>query len=355
MKLSEIDSNFKAHCVGGCEFTLISPEDYLEGFPWENENEKPFCRLPERIASQISEPLKILSQHSAGGVIRFKTDSSALLLKGTFRPFDISHHMPLTGVAGFDVCIRENECDRLIMNMRPEISDLIQQKWDFELSCALEEGMNEYRIYLPLYAGLKELQIGFTSGAVVEKATPHKVKNPILYYGSSITQGGCASRTSTCYTAMVSSWLDVQQINLGFSGNAKGEKIVAEEIAALDLSCVVIDYDHNAPTIEHLRETHEPFFKIIREKNPILPIVLISRPFARIPILEECEIRRDIIMQTYLNAREKGDENVYFIDGMRFFEGTGYDLPTVDRCHPTDLGFYLMAKNIYPVIKLALN
>lgn len=356
MKLSEIDSNFASCSVKGVTFNLTVPRDeWIEGFPWEKENEELFCRLPDSIKDEISEPLKLLSTHSAGGVLRFCTDSSALLIKGKFRPFDISHHMALTGVAGFDVKIRKDGEEHLVMNMRPDIPDIVKGKWDFELSCPLEEGMNEYRVYLPLYAGIESLQLGFTEGAKIETAPRHKIQKPILYYGSSITQGGCASRPSTCYTAMVASMVDAEQINLGFSGNAKGEEIVAETIAKLDLSCFVLDYDHNAPDMEHFRRTHEPFFKIVRKAHPNLPIIMMSRPFGRTSIFPEAQERRDIVMQTYLNARNNGDTNVYFIDGMKFFAPYGYELPTVDKCHPTDLGFYIMVQNLLPVMKKALK
>ncbi len=356
MKLTDIDPNFKSCSVNGEAFELIAAKSVgLEGFPWESTNKKSFCRLPENILSEVSEPLQLISTYTAGGVLRFCTDSSAVLLKGRFHPFDIMHQMPLTGMAGFDINIRENGADRFLVNVRPEISDIIQGKWNFQLSCPLENGMNEYRVYLPLYVGLESLQVGFIKGTKIEKAPPHKIEKPILYYGSSITQGGCASRPSMSYTSLLSSWVDAEQINLGFAGNAKGEKIVAQTIAELELSCFVMDYDHNAPTIEHLRETHETFFRIIREKKPDLPVILISRPFTKTPILKECQQRRDIIMQTYLNAKENGDENVYFIDGMHFFKDIGYELVTVDRCHPTDFGFYLMAKSIYPAMRMALN
>ena len=186
-------------------------------------------------------------------------------------------------------------------------------------------------------------------------ASPHRVGKPILFYGSSITQGGCASRPSNCHCALISRWLDAQQINLGFSGNAKGEAFIAEAIAKLSLSCFVMDYDHNAPTAEHLQNTHEAFFQIIRKAQPKLPVVFVSRPYGDTGDYENAAKRRDIILNTYLNAKNNGDRYVYFVDGMSFFDEIDREAGTVDLLHPNDLGFYLMAKQIVPVVKEALE
>ena len=115
----------------------------------------------------------------------------------------------------------------------------------------------------------------------------------------------------------------------------------------------VFDYDHNAPDVEFLQQTHEPFFKRIREKNPDLPIVMMSSPdFDYRPDKPQ---RRDIVKQTYLNAVANGDKNVYYIDGSTFFGDTDRHLCTVDCIHPNDLGFYRMAGVIEPVIKRILD
>ena len=124
---------------------------------------------------------------------------------------------------------------------------------------------------------------------------------------------------------------------------------MAELICGYDMSCFVMDYDHNAPTLEHLKETHEPFFKYVRERHPELPIILVSRP-------DNCDDERiNVILNTYNNAVKAGDKNVYFINGKDLFTDKDRDACTVDGCHPNDLGFYRMAKAIAPVVKKALE
>ena len=113
----------------------------------------------------------------------------------------------------------------------------------------------------------------------------------------------------------------------------------------------MLDYDHTAPTAKHLLETHEPFFCAVREKNKELPVIIMSRPWANISDKEDTMKRRDIIKRTYENAISKGDKNVYFIDGMELYEGIQRDLTSVDLCHPTDMGFYIMAQKVYTLIR----
>ena len=129
---------------------------------------------------------------------------------------------------------------------------------------------------------------------------------------------------------------------------------MADFINTIDMSLFVYDYDHNAPTAEHLEKTHEPFFKRIREKHPTLPILMMTRPFAEYG--EDEKKRRDIVYKTYKNALDAGDKNVYFIDGESPFKNDpDKELCFIDTIHPNDLGFAKMVQVIEPVIKEILE
>ena len=148
---------------------------------------------------------------------------------------------------------------------------------------------------------------------------------------------------------MLSDGLDLDYYNFGFSGSAKGELAMADYINTLDICALVYDYDHNAPSAEHLEATHEAFFKRIREKHPTLPVLMMTKPdFDYDP---DADRRRTVIRRTYENALASGDENVYFLDGELFFGETERELCSVDRCHPNDLGFYRMAAVVEPVLR----
>lgn len=114
------------------------------------------------------------------------------------------------------------------------------------------------------------------------------------------------------------------------------------------MSLFVYDYDHNAPTLEHLENTHQRMFKIIRQKNPDLPIIMMPRPKCNANPGEDS--RTDVIFKTYNNAKEAGDKNVYFISGKELC-GLCLEEGTVDLCHPTDAGFLSMAKAVCDCIE----
>jgi hypothetical protein len=120
-----------------------------------------------------------------------------------------------------------------------------------------------------------------------------------------------------------------------------------------------MDYDHNAPSFQHLRDTHERFYKIIREKRPDLPIVMASSPDSIRAMNADARYskseRRAVIIETYTKARAAGDKNVYFVDGESFYQNTDWDYCSVDGCHPNDMGFYYMAKGFLPTLRKILK
>ena len=129
---------------------------------------------------------------------------------------------------------------------------------------------------------------------------------------------------------------------------------MARYIASLDMSCFVMDYDHNAPSAEALAATHESFFRVVREAHPGLPILLVPRPDCDLAP-EDAARRFAVLEATYRHAREQGDENVYLVQGRDLFGGEGRDGCTVDGCHPNDLGFYRMAECLYPILRKVLK
>ncbi len=343
--ISEVDKNFSIK-------TNIEKEDIC----FYDAKEKPFViygvfyengkfrRLPEEVAKTVNEGVLALHANTAGGRIRFRTNSPYVAIH-TEMPFvGKMPHFALTGSAGFDLYIREDK-DCYFKTFIPPfgITDGYGSVIDFPTS-----EMREITINFPLYSDLSELYIGLSKNSSVEKATPYKNEKPIVFYGSSITQGGCASRPGLSYQNILSRRFDTDILNLGFSGSAKGETEIAEYIKNLSMSVFVYDYDHNAPTAEHLRETHEKMFKIIREQNPELPVIMMSRP--RCFLNDQEKERLEIIRKTYLNAIENGDKNVYLIDGKTLMKDTGNE-GTVDDAHPNDLGFYSMAKAVGDVLE----
>ena len=303
-----------------------------------------FRRLPEAVAREVNEKVLALHVCTAGGRVRFMTDSPYIAIHAKMREIRKMSHFAVSGSAGFDLYLDNQYAKTFIPPF--SVTDGYESVVDLPSSV-----MREVTVHFPLSSGVDELYIGIRQGARLEEAPSYAVETPIVYYGSSITQGGCASRPGNAYQAHIARALNADFVNLGFSGSARGERAIAEYISTLTMSAFVYDYDHNAPTVEELSRTHEKMFRVIREANPTLPILMLSRPKFR--YTDEELDRLAVIRRTYDNAIARGDENVYFIDGrelMAFCGGEG----TVDNCHPNDLGFYSMAKTLLPYLQKIL-
>lgn len=357
MEIEKIDPNFKAPGIGefAIEYQNVLDETpiAIEGLPWRKEHEDhPFYRIPASFtAENTNSGVIALGDHTSGGALRFRSDSPVIVLRGKlWHSLDMSH-MPRAGSAGFD-SYRALEGEELIYNktIQPAPGQV-----DFNnlIGVNPDKVMCDWLINFPRYGGVDALEVGIVPGSTLLPPKPHKISKPILFYGSSITQGGCTSRPGNAYSSFLCRKVDAEEINLGFSGCGRGEKAVAEAIAATPMSAFIYDYDHNAPSVEHLAATHEPFFKIIREAQPDLPIIILSK--CDFKDIESDRARRRVIEETWNNARKSGDEKVWFIDGELLFGRKCRDACTVDGCHPNDLGFYRMYKHVLPVLKTALR
>lgn len=335
MKIEDLDSNFKKEELEGQSgYTDIrNTAAAVEGvFPgtWQ--------RLPDDVLEEIDrETLTQLAYHTSGAVIRFKTDAPLLRLKMEVREPDfMMSHMPLTGSAGMDVFAD----GAYRATLRPELGDLFVEG-QFRLSG--EE--TEIAVYLPLYNGIKNFFVGIPEGGEIKMPDGHKM-GTIVFYGSSITQGGCASKTSNSYAALTCRWLDAGMYCLGFSGNAKGDIEIARYIAGLPMECLIYDYDWNAPDAEFLRNTHDRFLGEILSENPGLPVLVMSRPNPEYyPDENESEERRKIVQETVQKYQWEGHK-VEFLDGKELFGSESRECCTVDGIHPNDLGFYRMAQQV---------
>lgn len=350
-RLEEIDKNFKIETSldkSDIKFYSALEEPFcIYGVIYENGK---FRRMPENVAKSINDGVSYLHTNTSGGRVRFKTDSSYIAISTTMCNIGKMDHFALTGSAGFDMYVRANGQDRFNSTFRPpfDITNGYESIFEFKT-----KEMREITINFPLYSDVCSLYIGLEESAKIEAPTPYERKKPIAYYGHSMTQGGCASRPGNSYPSIISRRLNMDFINLGFSGSARGEREIAEYISSLDMELFVYDYDHNAPSWEHLQNTHEAMFKIIRQAQPSLPIIMMtSTSMARCQ--DNRERRHEIIYQTYKNATDSGDKNVYFWDAEKEFAPYS-EYGTVEGCHPNDYGFVGIATALEPLIKKALK
>ncbi len=345
--IAELDKNFalkefslRAHTK---VYNVLEPPFSVHGLITPRQPGDLFRRIPKEVAQTVSDGVAYLHAHCAGGRVRFRTDSSYIGVIARMDCIEKMPHFALTGSAGFDLY-----CGKLhaaSFQPRFDITDRLFGEMQ------TQGRMEEYTLNFPLYSGVQELYVILDDTAAVAPASPYAQEKPIVFYGSSITQGGCASRPGTCYTALVARRMEYDHINLGFSGNAMGEMAMAEYIAGLNMAAFVYDYDYNAPDAAHLAATHEAFFKKVRQAHPEIPILCLNRPF----FMAE-EARTAIIRTTVENARKQGDRNTVFLDISAQLQKTGVaNEATVDRCHPNDLGFFHMAQAVEPVLREMLG
>src|SRR5262245_17570807 len=244
----------------------------VEGQGWP-DTKSPYDRLPAKAEGVVRPPVWNLSRHSAGLCARFVTDATAIHARWTLTSDNLAMpHMPATGVSGLDLYVRAPDgVWRWLAVGRPTARTNTAQ-----LVGNLAPGKREYLLYLPLYNGVSSVEIGIPKGNTLAKGPerPAERQKPIVFYGTSITQGGCASRPGRVHTAILGRRLERPVINLGFSGNGTMDPEIARLLAELDPAVYVIDCLPNmtAPQVE---ERAEPFVRTLLKARPKTPVLLV--------------------------------------------------------------------------------
>lgn len=309
-----------------------------------------YDRLPARLEGKTRPGVWSLSKNCSGMAIRFHTNSPVIAAKWEVTGNLVMNHITPTGIKGLDLYCLKNKKWQFVNSGRPtgkSTSAIIINH--------MKESDMEYMLYLPLYDGLVNLEIGVKSTAIIgnpQVDSPRKDK-PVVFYGTSITQGGCASRAGMAYPSQLSRMLDRQTINLGFSGNGELDPEIAEAMANIDASCFVIDCLPNC-TVAQMNEKYAPFLAIIREKRPYVPVLLVGNilfphMYFDQSILTTVQEKNSNLQNIFDGQKAKGDRNIYYLKADKLigndFEGS------VDGVHLTDLGFLRISQNLYPVIR----
>ena len=354
-RIEEIDKNFQLNASLPQDYVYYDPRNAPFSIWGLVPNEEgSYCRLPLSFLPECSENIRNLAMDLAGGCIRFSTDSPGMCILFDLLQEGNMPHFTACGQSGMELVEESDEARKSVKNVIPKMANnkgcLREQSSYFPLPG--DGKIRHYALYLPLYNGCTKLALGFAPSAKIEEGRTPRVEKPLVFYGSSITQGGCAGKAASCYTTLLARRLDAAQINLGFSGSAMGEETIAHYIAGLTMSAFIMDYDHNT-SLEGLKNTHEKFFRIIRDAQPNLPIIMMSKPDFD-PYVIFNRLRRDVIVATYANALSRGDKHVFYIDGESFFGNVEREDCYVDGCHPNDIGFLRMADRIEPILRSAL-
>lgn len=328
-------------------YNITQPPLKIYGLAVANAQTRQFYKLPQTMLEQMPR-YDYLGRRAVGGRVRFCTDSPNITIRMTLKQTKEDINIPLSGSAGADLYLGRGLDSEYLGYIAPDCH--VMEEISVEKTFTKKNKMEIVTINLPRNDHLLSMEIGIDNFAAIEKAPAYAIENPIVFYGSSITEGGCADRAGNAYTSIVCRWLDADYRNFGFSGSARGEQTFAKYIASLtDMSAFVYDYDHNANDVKQLSDTHAAFFRTIRAAHPKLPILMMSRPDTD-KDKADSRARKDVIYATYSNAKKQGDENVWFLDGETFFGTYGRAECTVDGTHPNALGFMRMAEKVYAAL-----
>lgn len=313
-----------------------------------------YDRLPAGVTTNVNEGVRAMKHHTSGMQFRFSTDSKSLAFKWIPYSGGLSmDHMPSTGVSGIDVYRFDAKSGRWLYAATGRI-------WDARKGGSLKIAWTPGEaclVNLPLYNGVREFSLGIDPNAEVRSLGPRKsgIDKPVVFYGTSITHGGCASRPGLAFVNVVGRDLDVPVVNLGFSGSGVMEYEMSEHLARIDASCYVLDCLWNMDFDRHggrrnVNVNYEPFIRNLRAKRPGVPIVM----------AEQCDVfcggpneKDRYIRALYEKLVAEGWQNLVYLSKTEMYSGDGEG--TVDGCHPNDLGMASMARAFGGAVKAALK
>lgn len=320
----------------------------LEGRAW-NDTPDPFCRLPSRVKGKVTPNVWGLSDCSAGMALRFTCSEPKFVINWSLKRSRLAWpHMPATSVSGVDVYTwhgkekgwRYRKCQKVF------------GQYTNEMEVAVSAGV-PVMVYLLTYNGIADIRIGVRKGGTLKPLAPRPAghEKPLVVYGTSITQGACASRPGMAYAAILARNLDLELINLGFAGAARQEPVMADLLAEIDAKCYIVDCMHNMDE-RMTKERFEPFLRRLHQLRPTVPIITADGCTAWMTPSKKDLFCREIVRK--LRAEDpKLWGNLYHLPCEEMYPDDGD--PSVDGCHPNDWGMKFVAKGFERYVREAVS
>lgn len=360
VKIEQVDKNFTIQNETQKNMIWIDPIKSsvvsVYGLNWFSEDKR-YHRLPkesDEIVKNLEGSVSVLAANTSGGIVCFYTNSKILKIKVKLSYMFHMGHMAYTGQAGFD--LYKGKTFRDLKFYRASNFDFSKNEYEYTFYDYTEKQSEMLHVLnFPLYASVETILIGIEEDANIKpelKLFPNQGK--IVFYGTSITQGGCASRPGMSYTNIISRHLGYECLNYGFSGNGKGQPEIAEILSSIDqVKAFVINYEANV-NFEELKRTLPGFVDRIRKRYIDVPIILVSKIqfYTEIHSKTEEKAERAIreFQKSFVKSRIKEDKYMFYVDG-RGLLGNDADEKTVDGVHPTDYGFACIARVLEKQIK----
>ncbi len=322
---------------------LVSGKIYPDSLPH-------YSRMPYFLKPSVRTALWNLGQNSSGIAVRFRTNSTVISSKWEVVYNNSMSHMSPTGIKGLDLYCRVGEEWRFVRSAQPT-----GKSNRTVIISGMKPEEREYILYLPLYDGISSLEIGIDTGAWIKptRLQPPGGEKPLVFYGSSIMQGACASRPGMSASNIISRRLNIEVINLGFSANAFIDYEIAEMMADVDAAAFVLDFVPNA-SVEQIRSKTARFLGILRCRHPHTPVIFVEDPLFThalfdCNIAKEVEDKNRMLDMVFRDLEKEGCRDIYLVKSLNMIGTDGE--ATVDGIHFTDLGFVRYAELLVPVLE----
>jgi len=340
----------RARAAGGPQWLELHDERLqVCGLPWFGQGNDDLWRLPRSKADLLPERVRTLMRMTAGVRIRFRSDTRSLKVQATAKSLTSMPHMSAIGTRGLDVYV----------DGAYWASNLVHEVGGNELALfhGVPSGMKDITIYLPAFQALRSVRIGVDGACRIESPAPHSRASPVVFYGSSIAQGACASRPGMSYEAILARAMDLNFVNLGFSGAGKAEPAVVNLVAQVDACCYVLDLGKSFGM--QSADVYGRMLSTLRAAHPRTPIICITpiystREAFSIQYKELSQHVRQVVTAAVEDRIEHGDRRLYLVDGLLLLgpdDADGFQEGT----HPSDLGFWRIAERLRPTLKAALQ
>ncbi|MBI89740.1 MAG: hydrolase [Candidatus Marinimicrobia bacterium] len=319
------------------KYFYINPKDANGMLSNEKPRDFPFQRLPQEFKGILRPDLWELSENSAGVSFSFKSDSSRMVIKWSIKNDVKMNHMPNSGIKGVDLYHKYNESWSYVNTGIPTGVDNEQV-----LFSGFSRKLRDYRVYLPLYDTVTQIQIGIDDGAGFDFISESKPENTVVFYGTSLTQGGCVSRPGLAYTNIISRELNLDCINLGFSGNGHLETVIAEIISEIDVRLYVVECMANINK-DVIKSNTLSVINIIR-KNPMnensdivfFEQCIVDQNSPDVSTIREIEEKNRELNRQIFSASEYGKNKLHVISQKGCIDEDSDS--TVDGIHYNDIG-----------------
>ncbi|NQU53620.1 MAG: SGNH/GDSL hydrolase family protein [Bacteroidetes bacterium] len=335
--------------------------DVIDGQGWSNEVQSSYDRLPAKAEETVRKAVWNLSKHAAGLKIRFRSNASEIKVRYKVTGNTAMPHMPATGVSGVDLYAKDSDGNWMWCRGNYSFDDTIKYNFmNITPNDNYHKKGREYHLYLPLYNSVEWLEIGVDENALFEPIPVRKEK-PIVIYGTSIAQGGCASRPGMAWTSILERKMDRPLINLGFSGNGRLEEELVNLITEIDAKIIVLDCLPNLiltkdRSAEQVSELILSSVKQLRQ-NSTTPILLVenagySNSSSNDQLLESTAQLNLTMQKAFAQLKSEGIKNIYLLTQAEI----GLTLDSyVDGTHPSDLGMEIYASAYEKKIRQILN